>query len=94
MSRAAVESHTGEGEPPSCEMTVNPVSDRTTPPDLSITAKLKGVKETNKLTFAKEARNVVECVCQVFHVTQGNNRWKTTFAFFPKRHLVVRCTQS
>ena len=46
-------------------MIVTAVSDKTTPPDLTIEAKLKGVQKPNIIKFEKEAQNVVECVCQV-----------------------------
>ena len=43
-----MEGYTGEGEPPYFVMTLRAVSDETTPPDLSLTVTLTGVREQSK----------------------------------------------
>ena len=48
VSRAAVEGYTGEGEPPCIVMTLKAVSDKTTPPDLSLPVTLTGVRKQSK----------------------------------------------
>ena len=48
MSSAAVVGYTGEGSPPSCEMTFKAVSDAKKPPDLSLTVNFNGVKKQNR----------------------------------------------
>ena len=66
-------------------------SDKTTPPDLTVEAKLKGVQtEPNMIKFEKEAQNVVECAYQVFyHKLEGINHWRARFVFTPKLHKKV-----
>ena len=72
------------------EMKITATSDKTTPPDLTVEAKLKGVQKPNNIIkFEKEAQNVVECVCQVFYYKIALNHWRARFAFFPKQHLMV-----
>ena len=70
-------------------MIITAVSDKTTPPDLTVEAKLKGVQKPNIIKFEKKAQNVVECVCQVFYHKEALNYWRATFAFFPKHQLKV-----
>ena len=89
MTTAAVEQYTGEGEPPHIEMMITAASEKTTPPDLTVEAKLKGVPKPNKIKFEKKAQNVVECVCQVFYNKEALNHWKAKITFFPKQHLEV-----
>ena len=86
MPTAAVKQYTGDGEPPYCEMTLRATDSRTTPPDLTVEANLKGVQtEPNIIKFEKEARNVVECVCKVFYHKIALNYWRARVAFFPKQ---------
>ena len=89
MSRAVVEEYTGEGEPPHCEMTVSNPNTKITPPDLHIVATINGIKNSASIEIKKEARDAVECVCQVFYHKLGLNWWKATLAFFPKEQLTV-----
>ena len=91
MHKADIVGYTGEGSSPHIEMIITAVSNKTTPPDLTVEAKLKGVKKPNIIKFEKEAQYVVKCVCQVFYHKEALNHWRATFAFFPKQHLKV-CT--
>ena len=70
-------------------MEIKADSDNTTPPDLSVEAKLKVLTEPNIIKFNKEAQNVVECVCQVFYHKIALNHWIARVAFFPKQLLEV-----
>ena len=70
-------------------MMITAVSDKTTPPDLTVEAELKGVQKPNIIKFEKEAQNVVECVCQVFYYKEALNHWRARVAFLPKHHLEV-----
>ena len=71
-------------------MMITADSDKTTPPDLTVEAKLEGVQtEPNIIKFEKEARNVVECVCKVFYHKIALNHWTARVAFFQKQHLMV-----
>ena len=70
-------------------MMITATSDKTTPPDLTVEAKLKGVKKPNIIKFEKEAQNVVECVCQVFYHKKALNHWRARVALFPKQHFMV-----
>ena len=72
-------------------MIITAASDKTTPPDLTVEAKLKGVQtEPNIIKFEKEAQNVVECVYQVFyHKLEGINHWRARVVFTPKQHKKV-----
>ena len=89
MHKAAIEGYTGEGSPPHIDMLFTAASNKTTPPDLTVEAKLKGVQQPNIIKFEKEAQNVVECVYQVFYHKEARNHWRATFAFFPKQYLKV-----
>ena len=89
VHKATIEGYTGEGSPPHIEMMITAASDKTTPPDLTVEAKLKGVNEPNIIQFEKEARNVVECVYQVFYHKIALNHWRARVAFFPKNYLEV-----
>ena len=91
MRKADIEGYTGGGSPPHVEMIIMAVSNKITPPDLTVEAELIGAQEPNIIKFEKEAQNVVECVCQVFYHKVALNHWRATFAFFPKQHLKV-CT--
>ena len=84
-----MEQYTGEGEPPYCEMILRATDSKTTPPDLTVEANLKGVLKPTIIKFDKEARNVVECVCQVFYHKIALNHWRARVAFFPKQHKEV-----
>ena len=53
VSRAAVEEYTGEGELPSIVMILRAVSDKTTPPDLSLPVTLTGVDHSSILLERK-----------------------------------------
>ena len=72
-------------------MMITADSDKTTPPDLTVEAKLKGVRtEPSIIKFEKEAQNVVECVYQVFyHKLEGINHWRARFVFTSKQHTKV-----
>ena len=89
MRKADIEGYTGECSPPHIEMTITAVSNKTTPPDLTVEAKLKGVQKPNIIKFEKEAQNVVECVCKVFYHKLYLNHWRARVAFFPKQHHEV-----
>ena len=89
MTTAAVEQYTGEGEPPYCEMTLRATDSKTTPPDLTVEANLKGVQKPAIIKFEKEAQNVVDFVCQVFYHKIAFNFWRARVALFPKKHLKV-----
>ena len=89
MCKAAIEGYTGEGSPPHIEMTITAVSNETTPPDLTVEARLKGVQKPNIIKFEKEAQNVVECVCKVFYHKVALNHWRARVVFFPKQHHEV-----
>ena len=56
VSRAAVEGYTGEGEPPCIVMTLRAVSDKTTPPDLSLNISLNGVEHSQPSTITLERK--------------------------------------
>lgn len=72
---------------PFYEMTVKADCDEVTPPDLSVSLDVKGVKaHKNIIALKKEAENVIECVCGVFYRKKDANFWKATIAFFPKKH--------
>ena len=73
--------------PPYIEVTISAASNETTPPDINVVAKLKGVQKPNIIEFEKEAQNVVECVCQVFYHKLGLNHWRATFVFFQMSNL-------
>ena len=88
ISTAAIQRSIGKGEPLYHELTVKPISDVVTPPDLMISVNF-GVKESDIQTFKIEARNLVKCVCQVFYQKEALNCWRATLAFFPKEHLEV-----
>ena len=86
VHKAAILGYTGEGSPPHIEMMITAVSDKTTPPDLTVEAKLKGVQtEPSIIKFEREAQNVFECVCQVFYHKIALNHWRARVAFFPKQ---------
>ena len=70
-------------------MLITAASNKTTPPDLTVEAELKGVQKPNIIKFEKEAQNVVECVCQVFYHKEALNHWRARVAFFSKQHLKV-----
>ena len=89
MHRADVEGYTGEGSPPHIEMMITAASNKTTPPDLTVEAKLKGVQEPNIINLEKKAQNVVECVYQVFYRKEAFNHWRARVNFFPKQHYKV-----
>ena len=89
MTKAAVEQHTGMGEPPYCQMTVCNASPTITPPDFHIVATINSAQKNTTIKLNKEALSVVECVCQVFYHREGINWWKTTLAFFPKEQFTV-----
>ena len=89
MCKADIAGYTGEGSPPHIEMLITAASSKTTPLDLSVEAKLKGVQKPNIIKFEKEAQNVVECVCQVFYHKEALNHWRARVAFFPKKYLEV-----
>ena len=89
VKRAAIEGYTGEGRPPHIEILITAASNKTTPPDLTIEANLKGVQEPNIIKFEKKAQNVVMCVYQVFYHKEALNHWRATFVFFPKQLLKV-----
>ena len=88
ISTAAIQRPIGKGEPLYHELTVKPISDVVTPPDLMISVNF-GVKEPDIQMFKIEARNIMKCVCQVFYHKEATNCWRATFAFFPKEHLEV-----
>ena len=71
------------------EMMITAASMKTTPPDLTVEAKLNGVSEPNIIKLEGEAQNVVECVCQVFYHKIALNHWRARVAFFPKMHSMV-----
>ena len=89
MRKAAIEGYTGEGNPPHIDMLITTASNKATPPDLTVEVKLKGVQKPNIIKFEKEAQNVVECVCQVFHHKVALNHWRAKVAFFPKHQFKV-----
>ena len=89
MRKAAIEGYTGEGIPPHIEMMITAASNKTTPPDLTVEAELKGVQKPNIIKFEEEAQIVVECVCQVFYHKEALNYWRARVAFFPKKYLEV-----
>ena len=72
-------------------MMIMTASNKTTPPDLTVEAELKGVQKPNIINFEKEAQNVVECVCQVFYHKEARalNYWRARVAIFSKQHLKV-----
>ena len=71
-------------------MTITADSDIITPPDLTVEAMLEGVQTPNIIKFEKEAKNVNECVYQVFyHKLEEDNHWIAKVAFFPKGSLKV-----
>ena len=88
VHKASIEGYTGEGSPPHIEMMIRADSDKTTPPDLTVEAKLNGVSEPNIIKFEKEAQvNII--ACQVFYHKEALNQWRATVTFFPKQHLEV-----
>ena len=89
VHKADIKGYTGDGSPPHIEMIIMAVSNKITPPDLTVEAELIEVQEPNIIKFEKEAQNVVECVYQVFYHKEALNHWRATFAFFPKQHLKV-----
>ena len=91
VHKATIEGYTGEGSPPHIEMMFTADSDETTPPDLTVEAKLIGVKtKPSIIKFEKEAQNVFKCVYQVFYKRlSGENHWKVIVAFFPKEQFKV-----
>ena len=90
VPKATIEGYTGEGSPPHLEMMITAASEKTTPPDLTVEAKLKGVRtEPNIIKFEKIAHNVVECVCQVFYHKIALNHWRARVAFFPKEYMYL-----
>ena len=89
VTTTAVEQYTGEGEPPNIAMLITAASNETTPPDLTIEAKLKEVQKPHIVKFEKEAQNVAECVCQVFYHKEALNHWRARVAFCHKQHLEV-----
>ena len=92
VKSADVEEYTSEGSLPSTlEMIITAALQNTTPPDLTVEAKLEGVNEPNIIKFEKEAQNVVECVCQVFYHKIALNHWRAKFTFFPKHFEKVTC---
>ena len=52
VSRAALEGYTGEGEPPTCQMTLT-ASDDDNPIDLSLPVNLDGVRKGDKILQIK-----------------------------------------
>ena len=84
VHKADIAGYTGVGSPPHIEMLITAASNKTTPPDLTVEAKLKGVQKPTIIKFEKEAQNVVECVCQVFYHMEALNHWRARVAFFPK----------
>lgn len=75
---------------PIYEVTVQAISDKITPPDLSVVFKVKGVKaDITTFTLKREAENVMECICGVFYCKKGINFWQAIIAFFPKKQLNV-----
>ena len=70
-------------------MLITTAYNKTTPPDLTVEAELKGVQKSNIIKFEKEAQNVVECVYQVFYHKEALNYWRARVVFFPKQHLEV-----
>ena len=89
IHKATIEGYTGEGEPPHIEMMITATSDQTTPPDLTVEAKLQGVNEPNIIKLEIEAQNVIQCVYQVFYYKIALNHWRARVAFFPKKHKKV-----
>ena len=92
VHKATIEGYIGKGSPPHIEMMIIATSDKTTPPDLTVEAKLKGVRTepNNIIKIEKEAQNVVECVYRVFyHKLEGINHWRARFVFTPKQHKKV-----
>ena len=73
MNIADIEEYTNGGSPPHIEMLITAASNKTTPPDLTVEAMLKGVQKPIIIKFEKEAQNVVECVCQVFYHKEALN---------------------
>ena len=70
-------------------MMIIAASNKTTPPDLTVEAKLKGVQKPNIVKFEKKAQNVVECVYQVIYHKEALNHWRARVVFFPKQLLKV-----
>ena len=89
VDKATIEGYTGESSPPHIEMLIIADSDKTTPPDLTVKAKLNGVQEPNIIKFEKEAQNVFECAYQVFFHKIALNHWRARVAFFPKQYRKV-----
>ena len=90
MHKTDIEGYTGEGEPPpAIETIIKAESHKTTPPDLTVEAMLKGVQKPNFIEYKIEAENVVECVCQVFYHKVALNHWRTRVSLFPKCHKKV-----
>ena len=90
VHKADIERYTGEDRPPHIEIMITAASNKTTPPDLIVEARLKGVQKSNIIKFEKEAQNVVECVCQVFYRKEALNHWRVRVAFFPKHQLQLQ----
>ena len=90
MHKADIERYTGKGEPPHIEMMITAASNKTTPPDLTVEAKLNGVQKPNIIKFEKEAQNVFVCFGKVFYHKEALNHWRARVAFYPKKHYKVR----
>ena len=96
---SVVVGYTGEGQPPTIEMTVRAANDKIAPHDLtsiaetSLTPTVYGVKQPNISKFEKEAQIVTMCVCQVFYRKIALNHWRARVVFFPKCHEEVTKTE-
>ena len=67
VNKYDVMKYTGDGVPPFCMITIKPISDETTPPDLKCTVFLAGTDALNRLQLTRKAAN------SQLHVGELNN---------------------
>ena len=89
ITRASIDAYTGgDGEPPLCEITVEPSNQKITPPDLNLPITISGPRKfLHTFKFSKEAKSAVDCVYQVFYkfsALNGKTQWIAQVAFYPK----------
>ena len=69
MKKTAVERYNDKGEPPCIVMTLRAVSEKTTPPDLSLPVTLTGVKLSQPLKLERKADIPTGDYCNSHHDT-------------------------